>query len=450
MPKIAPNFPGATPSVRAGVAEAVRANSRSDRSGGFEQILSGARRREQPARADADRAEAPAAKPKPAKSNKPRAAEKRDATDAGPAPQTPRAEADDTAPVANDAAETEAKDDSISTRPAESSRENDGVDAPAEHHGQVASDDAENSPAAIHAAGSGDLQAAAALVADGTPTPPSEVADDTAAQSSRTAPSQAGVARVGGLGQAAPSARHASDEANVDGGAGAAQPGEAPQGKFSLTSSAAGVVESFDASPDADAPVPAAHASPVASPGADGSARGVESLLSQAAGKAQPASVSNTPALPPVTPDAQFAEDNHPTIVAGVRGQLMPSGGTMRIRLDPPELGPLSVTVRLRNGVMEASFETSSDDAARLLSHSLGALKTSLESQGVSVERLHVQQAPKSESSNPNGGDRDQEQAQNRDPQQEHAARQEHQRREVLRRMWRKLTGAEDPLDMVA
>ena len=148
----------------------------------------------------------------------------------------------------------------------------------------------------------------------------------------------------------------------------------------------------------------------------------------------------------------QFAEDNHPNIVAGVRGQLMPTGGTMQIRLDPPELGPLAVTIRLNDGVMEASFETSNDQAAKLLSHSLSALKTSLEAQGVTVDRLHVQQAPKSEQTNQQGGDggRDQQQNGSRDPQQDHAARQEHQRKEMLRRMWAKLRGTEDPLDMVA
>jgi flagellar hook-length control protein FliK len=122
----------------------------------------------------------------------------------------------------------------------------------------------------------------------------------------------------------------------------------------------------------------------------------------------------------------------------------------MHIRLDPPELGPRAVTVRLRNGVMEASFETSNDEAARLLSHSLGTLKSSLESQGVNVDRLHVQQAPKNEQSNQNSNEREGQQGQNRENLHDNAARQDHQRREMLRRMWRKLTGVEDPLDMVA
>jgi flagellar hook-length control protein FliK len=194
-----------------------------------------------------------------------------------------------------------------------------------------------------------------------------------------------------------------------------------------------------------------------ATPGPDAAgaaARAMEALVPNAPHTAQqPPAASQAPAaLQPLAPEAQFAEDNHPNIVAGVRGQLLPSGGTMQIRLDPPELGPLSVTIRLNDGVMEASFETQNDQAAKLLSHSLSTLKASLESQGVSVERLHVQQAPRSEQPGQQGGngDRDSQQNQARDPQQEHAARQEHQRREMLKRMWRKLTGAEDPLDLVA
>ena len=164
---------------------------------------------------------------------------------------------------------------------------------------------------------------------------------------------------------------------------------------------------------------------------------------------AQTASASAPAAA--LAPEARFAEDNHANIVREMRSQLMPGGGTMRLRLDPPELGPLSVTVRLRNGVMEASFEASSEGAAKLLSHSLGALKTSLESQGVNVERLNVQQVPKDQPAQNDGGrDGQQQRDGERDLQQEQSARQEQQRREMIRRMWRRLSGAQDPLDMVA
>lgn len=37
---------------------------------------------------------------------------------------------------------------------------------------------------------------------------------------------------------------------------------------------------------------------------------------------------------PPPAPDAQFAADNHPRIITGIHGQLLPNGGTMQLRLD--------------------------------------------------------------------------------------------------------------------
>jgi flagellar hook-length control protein FliK len=44
---------------------------------------------------------------------------------------------------------------------------------------------------------------------------------------------------------------------------------------------------------------------------------------------------------------------------------------------------------------MAATFETSSGEATRLLSHSLGELKSALEAQGVSIDKIHVQQPPR-------------------------------------------------------
>jgi flagellar hook-length control protein FliK len=121
----------------------------------------------------------------------------------------------------------------------------------------------------------------------------------------------------------------------------------------------------------------------------------------------------------------------------------------MRIRLDPPQLGALQVTVHVRDGVVTAAFETSSEEATKLLGHSLSQLKGMLESHGVSVDRLQVQQSPREEQPATN---RDSQQRRGQegshDPDREHAARQEQQRREMLRRMWRRLSGTPDPIDV--
>ena len=116
----------------------------------------------------------------------------------------------------------------------------------------------------------------------------------------------------------------------------------------------------------------------------------------------------------------------------------------MQIRLDPPELGALQVSVEMRDGSMTATFQTSNEDATRLLSHSLGQLKTALEAQGVVVEKIQVQQAPKNQQSQ---SQEEQSPQQQRD---DANARQEQQRREILNRMWRRVSGGSDPVDLVA
>jgi flagellar hook-length control protein FliK len=169
------------------------------------------------------------------------------------------------------------------------------------------------------------------------------------------------------------------------------------------------------------------------------------SPVAQHAGQAAPGLPDATP------PEVRFAEANHENIVRDMRAELLPRGGSMRIRLDPPQLGALQVTVRVQDGVVTAAFETSSDEATRLLGHSLNHLKSVLESHGVSVDKLQVQQSPREEQPAAN---RDHQHRRghegSQDPDREHASRQEQQRREMLRRMWRRLSGAQDPLDLTA
>jgi flagellar hook-length control protein FliK len=186
------------------------------------------------------------------------------------------------------------------------------------------------------------------------------------------------------------------------------------------------------------------------SPAAPVSGKDAATSLTPTPAQIEPAKTQatpNTPHTPPAPlppPQAPFAEVNHPKIVTAMRGELLPHGGTMQIRLDPPELGALQVLVHMQDGVMTASFHTSNDDATKLLSHSLSQLKAVLESQGVSVEKLQVQQSPRdhqAQQDDPNQQQRDQ---------QGDAHRQEQQRKEMLRRMWRKLSIGSDPLDLVA
>lgn len=174
----------------------------------------------------------------------------------------------------------------------------------------------------------------------------------------------------------------------------------------------------------------------VASPGA--------TMLSPDKPAPQFQSAPSAPPAPPSQREIEFASANHERVVTAIRTQLLPRGGTMQIRLDPPNLGTLEVAVTVRDGIMDVSFHTSSDEATRLLSHSLSHLKLALESQGVAVDRMHVQQAPRDQDAARQDAD------QRQSDQDQTFARQEQQRKELLRRMWRRLALGNDPLDLVA
>lgn len=220
--------------------------------------------------------------------------------------------------------------------------------------------------------------------------------------------------------------------------------GQSPDAQAAVAA-AQSMADAFDAPDDSQPATDAASDSkPTAKLSLDDVAGGSLSQTDASAANA-PGGVTRAatppPDAPPAPPEAQFAEANHAKIVGGIQGQLLPNGGSMHIRLDPPELGALNVRVEMRDGVMTAAFETTNDQATKLLSHSLGDLKTALEAQGVSVEKLHVRQSSQQQSSS--GDDH------KGNRQQDSAAQREQQRRDLMRRMWRRLMKGQDPLDLV-
>ena len=87
----------------------------------------------------------------------------------------------------------------------------------------------------------------------------------------------------------------------------------------------------------------------------------------------------------------QFAGNNHGRILTAVRGQLLPNGGDVAMRLDPPELGVLQIRMEVRDGTVTASFQAENAQAADLLTQGMTRLKQSLERAGIMVDRLSVQ-----------------------------------------------------------
>lgn len=151
---------------------------------------------------------------------------------------------------------------------------------------------------------------------------------------------------------------------------------------------------------------------------------------------------------PSALPEDRFLEQNVDRIVTSIKSDLTPNGGTMKIRLDPPNLGQLQIDVSVDDGTLTASFQTSNEEATRLLSHSMQQLKHSLEAAGVSVDRIQVRQTSESSSSNSTrSGDQDSSSQQH--SREDHPQRQEQQRRDFLQKMWEKIAFGQEPLDLV-
>jgi flagellar hook-length control protein FliK len=65
-------------------------------------------------------------------------------------------------------------------------------------------------------------------------------------------------------------------------------------------------------------------------------------------------------------------------------------GGTLQLRLSPPELGSLHMELSVQDGVMTASLETETAAARRVLLDHLPALRDRLAEQNIRVERFDV------------------------------------------------------------
>jgi flagellar hook-length control protein FliK len=76
--------------------------------------------------------------------------------------------------------------------------------------------------------------------------------------------------------------------------------------------------------------------------------------------------------------------------VARAFHQLGESGGELRLRLSPPELGALRLEVAVREGVLTARLEAETPAARALLFDNLPALRERLAAQDVRVERFEV------------------------------------------------------------
>lgn len=160
----------------------------------------------------------------------------------------------------------------------------------------------------------------------------------------------------------------------------------------------------------------------------------------------QPAETTTAPSAS-VSPTRAFAQANQDQIVTTIKGQLLPDGGSMQITLHPANLGHVHISVQVTAGSVSATFETTNEQATRLLSHNLSQLKQTLEAAGVVVEKLQVTQSRDPQSQTQSDSKQSSQQQSATD---QRGSQQEQQRREILQQMWDKVAGAQDWIDVKA
>jgi|GEM_PF-2851113 len=122
-------------------------------------------------------------------------------------------------------------------------------------------------------------------------------------------------------------------------------------------------------------------------------------LDAKAAPVASPRAESAAPAQE--TPRA-VNENTFEQVVLGLRSKIDAKNGKAEIRLEPPNLGVVHVSMQLTNGQLTAEFKSGSSMVRDLLSTNLDKLKSTLESQGVAVDRIAVNPTPSTEKSTGN------------------------------------------------
>lgn len=82
---------------------------------------------------------------------------------------------------------------------------------------------------------------------------------------------------------------------------------------------------------------------------------------------------------------------NTARLTRGMANAVQQRGGAVTLRLTPPEMGTVRIQMQITGTNVSASFHAESVSAQTLLTQQLSQLRSSLESQGMNVEKLSVQ-----------------------------------------------------------
>ncbi len=93
------------------------------------------------------------------------------------------------------------------------------------------------------------------------------------------------------------------------------------------------------------------------------------------------------------TPESE-PDPNVARVARGLQSAIAQRGGSVTLRLQPPELGLVRVELAVTNGTASVRFQADAESVRTLLSHQMASLRHALERHGLSVERMDVQQMP--------------------------------------------------------
>lgn len=102
------------------------------------------------------------------------------------------------------------------------------------------------------------------------------------------------------------------------------------------------------------------------------------------------AKTSSARSVPPGGSEDGKNDVNVKQILRVIRSRIGQDHSHVTMRLDPPSLGSIRITMDLQRGALELRIEAESPLAQRLLSGKIDALRDALESSGISLERLEI------------------------------------------------------------
>jgi flagellar hook-length control protein FliK len=88
---------------------------------------------------------------------------------------------------------------------------------------------------------------------------------------------------------------------------------------------------------------------------------------------------------------SQQAEENLSRVTRGIQTAVQQNGGSVTLRVSPPDLGMVRVQMHIESGIVRAEIVAQHESVSSMLSRELGQLKNALEGQGLVVDHLSVQ-----------------------------------------------------------